>query len=187
MTDLSSSSPDQLAERVALGLVVPDPDEATVAGQAALVELIRRAKGMSEGQYAAMAARERLRREAAEKERDEVLRHMGEIPTAERIRDAHSKLPIKWLTDAGGRHSVYKQSHDEACFICAIWNRAAAAEVRLTACQEQAAAEIALLQARLATLKAALELIASGKHATTAEHEAKNALARFAALQEETP
>ncbi len=43
-SDLSSLSAGQLAEKVALGLVVPDPDEAFRDAEAALAELVSRLK-----------------------------------------------------------------------------------------------------------------------------------------------
>lgn len=78
---------------------------------------------------------------AAERERDEALRHLGggEIPTSERIASCHSKLPIAWLGHSPGTtHAPYGQSHDEACFICALWFRAEAAEREATRWEQEA-------------------------------------------------
>jgi len=57
----------------------------------------------------------------------------GEVPSRERIMTAHSAMNVEWLKrdDPDAEHFVYKQGHDEQCYICVLWNAAREAEEAL--------------------------------------------------------
>jgi hypothetical protein len=48
-----------------------------------------------------------------------LLSHLGEDPTPERIMAAHSAMPESAMRH-GDSHTVYKQGHDERCYICTL-------------------------------------------------------------------
>ena len=57
--------------------------------------------------------------------------HLGADPTNARIREAHSAMLFDWLGADEERHLVYKQGHDERCYICTLLARLKAAEEAL--------------------------------------------------------
>ena len=55
---------------------------------------------------------------------DHLPEHANHTPSAERIREAHSKLGLTWFGKE--KHPVYTQSVDEACYICTLLAEVAA-------------------------------------------------------------